>query len=86
MQRRFFRKVAPLPDYRLKVELENGSSVCFDFTSRLRSVRFGALLDYEVFKSVHTDGYFLIFCEQQKEKLRIAAEDFIDLLLVDRTQ
>lgn len=41
--------VVPKEDYRLEVQLENGSSVMFNLESRLQTARFGMLSDKLVF-------------------------------------
>ncbi|MEA5134526.1 MAG: DUF2442 domain-containing protein [Candidatus Fimivivens sp.] len=84
--RRVFRSVTPLPDYQLKIEMETGNAILFDFTSRLRSVRYGMLQDKEVFNSVRTDGDTLIFGINDNALVTITADDFMDLLMIDRTQ
>ena len=83
---RFFRAVTPIEDSYLRVEMESGSTVRLDMHRRLRSVRFGLLRNQEIFRSVATDGYRLIFYEEGSEVLEISATTFMDLLVVDRTQ
>lgn len=84
--RRVFRGVTPLPNYQLKIEMETGNAILFDFTSRLRSVRYGRLKDRKVFESVRTDGDSLIFGAEGNEQITITADDFMDLLIIDRTE
>lgn len=50
------KNITPLEGHRLEVELENGSSITLDFTSRLGTVRFGLLSDPEFFRRARTDG------------------------------
>jgi len=84
--RRIFRRVTPLPNYQLRIEMETGNAILFDFTSRLRSVRYGRLKDRAIFESVRTDGDALIFEIDGKELVTITADDFMDLLMIDRTE
>lgn len=84
--RKVFTQVTPLDDYRLKIEMETGNIINFDFRTRLRSARFACLLDEGVFNSVRTDGMHLIFYCDKKEIVKIAASDFMDLLMWDRTE
>ena len=84
--RRVFRSVMPLPNYQLKIEMETGNAVLFDFTSRLKSVRYGRLQDPKIFESVHTDGDALIFGFDEDELVIVTADDFMDLLMIDRTK
>jgi len=53
------KSVIPREGYRLEVQLENGSSVILDFSSRLRTARFGMLADEEYFRRAETDGDFV---------------------------
>ncbi|MFZ2537905.1 MAG: hypothetical protein WAX04_03270 [Oscillospiraceae bacterium] len=84
--RRVFRSVTPLSNYRLKIEMETETTIWFDFTSRLRSLRYGRLKDQKFFESVCTDGDTLIFGVNEKELVTITANDFMDLLMIDRTK
>lgn len=84
--RRVFRSVMPLPNYQLKIEMETGNDILFDFTSRLQSVRYGKLQDLKIFESVRTDGDALIFGVNEKELVTVTADDFMDLLMIDRTK
>ena len=81
----FFKSVTALPDYKLKVEMGTGARIDFDFTSRLESVRFGNLKDDAVFSTAHTDGFSILFEREGEVKVKISADDFMDLVLVDRT-
>ncbi|WP_206460495.1 hypothetical protein [Anaerovorax sp. IOR16] len=83
---RIFRAVTPIEDGCLKVEMETGSTVSLDMHRRMQSVRFGLLRNQEVFQSVTTDGYRLIFYRDGEEVLEIPASIFMDLLTVDRTR
>ena len=83
---RLFRAVTPMEDGYLRVEMESGSTVRLDMHRRLQSVRFGLLRNQEIFRSVATDGYRLIFYEEGSEVLEIPAATFMDLLAIDRTQ
>lgn len=81
----YFKSVKALPEYQLEVEMVTGTNILFDFRSRLNTVRFGKLRDEEMFTSVHTDGLHLIFSKKGKVPVKIAAKEFMDLVLVDRT-
>lgn len=53
------KSVIPMSDYRLEVQLENGSSIILDFSDRLNNVRFGLLKDKAFFQRAATDGDFV---------------------------
>ncbi len=50
------KNVMPKENYLLEVQLENGSRVILDFSSRLHTVRFGMLADKDFFQRAVTDG------------------------------
>lgn len=81
-----FKSVKPLPHWKLDIQMETGSIILFDFTTRIRTARFGSLENEEVFRSVTTDGDSLIFFQNGKEKVNIPADTFWDLLRIDRTK
>ncbi len=82
----YFKSVRALSDHWLEVTMETGSVIYFDFNSRLRTVRFGTLRDEELFQSVKTDGDYLIFSKAGKMPVKITASEFMDLILIDRSQ
>lgn len=51
--------IVPQEDYRLQVQLDNGSSITLNLESRLKTVRFGMLADKEFFKRATTDGSYI---------------------------
>lgn len=81
----FFRSVQPLPQHKLEVVMETDTHIVFDFTSRLGTMRFGALVDDDLFNSVRTDGNCILFVKPGAVEIRIGPADFADLMLVDRT-
>jgi two-component system chemotaxis response regulator CheY len=82
----YFKAVRALPDFLLEVTMETGTTIHFDFRSRLNTARFGRLRDEELFRSVRTDGDYLIFTKAGKMPVKITASEFMDLVLIDRTK
>jgi len=80
----YFKSVKALPDYQLEVTMETGTTIHFDFRSRLNTIRFGMLRDEDVFKSVKTDGTYIIFNKAGRMPVKITASEFMDLVLIDR--
>ncbi len=80
----YFKSVRAYPDYRLEVLMRTGTTICFDFRSRMNTMRFGGLKDQELFCSVRTDGRYLIFEKVGKIPVKITASEFMDLVLIDR--
>lgn len=80
----FIQSVRALSGYWLEVVMQTGAVIRFDFTSRLHTARFGALQEDAVFKSVRTDGDYLLFRRGEVDCVKITAKEFLDLVLVDR--
>ena len=85
IQAGFFKSVKPLPSHKLEVVMQTDTLIVFDFTSRLGTMRFGALVDDELFSSARTDGSCILFGDAATG-VRRSADDFVDLMLVDRTR
>lgn len=69
-------KIVPLADYRLEVQMDNGSSVTLNLESRLETVRFGKLTDKAFFDSATTDGSFI----RWEDKIEIALSELFQLI------
>src|SRR5262245_57001612 len=78
----YFKSVQALSAHQLKVTMETGAVIYFDFLSRLNTARYGKLRDEELFASVCTDGLCLIFSKTGKVPVKITAKEFMDLVLV----
>ncbi len=52
----WIKAVIPKEDYKLEVQLDNGSSILSNMKSRLGTVRFSRLTDVEFFMKATTDG------------------------------
>jgi hypothetical protein len=51
--------VAPRENYRLEVQLDNGSSIMLNLEGKIHTIRFGLLADKEFFNQATTDGCFI---------------------------
>lgn len=83
-EKSYFKSVRALPGYRLEIVMETGTTIHFDFRSRLNTSRFGRLSDETLFNSARTDGNYLIFEKAGKMPVKITASEFMDLVLIDR--
>lgn len=72
-----------LPKYRCKALMRTGITIDFNFKSRLDTMRFGALREVQMFRSVRTDGNYMIFEKKGKIPIIITASEFMDLVLND---
>ena len=52
-------QVKPTGEYRLEVQLDNGSTIILNMQPRIATIRFAMLQDKELFDSVSTDGDFI---------------------------
>lgn len=77
--------VRALSEYHLEVEMETGTIIDFDFGNRLTKLRFGALQEDAVFQSVRTDGNNLLFRRGTVDVVTIAAQEFMDMVLTDKS-
>ena len=68
-------RVVPKEDYRLEVQLDNGSSISLNLKSRLETIRFGMLSDKEFFKTATTDG----ICIRWDNKIEISVNEVFQL-------
>lgn len=57
----YIKNVVPKENFRLEVQLDNGSIVILNMENRLQTLRFGMLSDKEFFKNVITDGHFIFW-------------------------
>jgi len=62
-------------DYKLKVLLDNGSSIILNLKSRLGTTRFGVLIDREFFSKATTDGCFI----RWEDKVEISVSELFQL-------
>ena len=85
-QTKFFRSVKAISGHQLEILMDTNSFIIFDFGDRLQSIRFSALQDAELFNTAHTDGFYLLFGEDDKPKVKISPSDLMDLLMTDRTR
>ena len=74
------KDVIPHEDYKLEVQLENGSSVMLDLSGRLNTVRFGLLADKDFFQRAKTDGDFV----RWDNKIEISASEVFQLAQKER--
>jgi len=69
------KDVVPKEDYRLEVQLENGSSVILNMESRLQTLRFGMLSDKAFFQKATTDGVCIFW----DDKIEISNSEVFQL-------
>ncbi|MEA1959905.1 MAG: DUF2442 domain-containing protein [Bacillota bacterium] len=70
------KEVHPKADYKLEVELTNGSSVILNLQPKLNTIRFGILRDTEIFNRVETDGTVINW----DKKVELSVSELFDLI------
>jgi hypothetical protein len=80
-----FKSVKALPGHRLEVHMATNARIVFDFTSLLRTIRYGLLENEEFFNTAETDGFAIVFGKEHREEIKISESEFIDMVMVDRT-
>ena len=74
----YIRSVSPLPNYYLEVMMMNGSFAVVDFKPRLNSAKYMILRNQETFKSVKTDGNYVIW---QDGLVKATAREILEVIL-----
>jgi hypothetical protein len=80
-----FKSVKALPGHRLEVQMATNARIVLDFTSLLRTIRYGLLENEEFFNTADTDGFAIVFGKEHREEIKISESEFIDMVMVDRT-
>lgn len=76
---RYIRSVVALPDYRLLMEMESGSSVTVDLSVKLHTMKYAELADEALFRSVSTDGDYVVWGEG---RLRLTVNELMEVVLL----
>ena len=79
----FIKSVTALNDWRLLVEMETGSVMVVDLSHKLDTARFGDLRDFELFRSVSTDGDIVLWGDG---RVRLTARELMDVVFVDKKE
>lgn len=79
----YIKRVMPLENYRLFLEMETGSTVTVELKSKLETVRFGELSDRNLFQTATTDGDFVIW-QDGHYTLKVSVKELLDVVMADR--
>ena len=75
----YIRAVIPLKDYRLFMELESGSSVIVDLSTKLKTIKYLPLSDTNMFETAETDGDYVMWGGGQT---KVSVKELMDLVLL----
>ncbi|MDD4080143.1 MAG: hypothetical protein PHP02_01850 [Eubacteriales bacterium] len=74
------RRIDVIDDHLLKLELSSGSIALVNMRQRMDGIRFQALSDPDVFKTVRSDGDFAVWRTPAGE-LRASVRELLDTML-----
>ncbi len=75
----YLKSITPLKDYRLFLEMTSGSVAIIDLSKKLDTARFYSLRDEDLFKTVVTDGDYVIWGDGA---VRVTVKELINVLLL----
>ncbi len=75
----YLKSITPLEDYRLFLEMTSGSVAIIDLSKKLDTARFYSLRDEALFKTVVTDGDYVIWGDGA---VRATVKELINVLLL----
>lgn len=78
----FFQSVAPLENYKLRINTIPGEEIIFDFAPRLNTTHFADLKNPQFFASAMTDGQSIIFQLPGIMPVYVSAGEFLELLAI----
>lgn len=79
----YIKRVMPMENYRLFLEMETGSTVTVELKNKLETARFGDLADEKLFRTATTDGDFVIW-QDGHFVLKISVKELLDVVMTDR--
>lgn len=75
----YIRSILPLSGCRLFMEMESGSTVTVDLSSKLHTMKYAALSDEVLFKTAETDGNYVIW---GAGRLRFTVNELMEVVLM----
>ncbi|MEA5040420.1 MAG: DUF2442 domain-containing protein [Clostridiaceae bacterium] len=75
----FIKSVVPMKDHRLFMEMESGSNVIVDLSVKLNTIKYKDLADEKMFRSVKTDGDYVIWGDGQ---IKVTVKELLDIVLI----
>lgn len=74
----YIKTVMPAKDYRLLLEMEGGSIVIVDLSTKLKTMKYSELANEEFFKTAVTDGDYVIW---GGGRLRLTVNELMEVVL-----
>jgi hypothetical protein len=76
------RSVKPLPDYRLELEFQNGSTALINMEQRVRTLRFACLAAAQVFATARAEGDKVVW-QDGGTPFAVYCGELLDAMLLD---
>lgn len=75
----YIKKVLPMKDYRLFMEMEGGSVVIADLSCKLHTMKYAELAEIAFFNTATTDGDYVIWGDG---RLRLTVNELMEVVLL----
>lgn len=75
----YIKAVLPMKSYRLFIEMEGGSTLTVDLSSKLHTTKYAELADEAFFKTATTDGDYVIW---GAGRLRLTVNELMEVVLL----
>jgi hypothetical protein len=75
----YIKTVLPIKDYRLLLEMEGGSIVIVDLSTKLNTMKYAELANEKFFKTAVTDGDYVIW---GSGRLRLTVNELMEVVLL----
>ena len=75
----YIKTVLPIKDFRLLLEMEGGSIVIVDLSTKLNTMKYAELASEKFFKTVVTDGDYVIW---GGGRLRLTVNELMEVVLL----
>jgi len=75
----YIKSVQPMKNHKLYMEMEGGSTVTVDLTSKLHTMKYLELSNEDFFNTASTDGDYVIWGEG---RLRLTVNELMEIVLL----
>lgn len=75
----YIKAIVPMNDYRLFMDMESGSVVIVDLSVKLNTMKYMELADEKIFRSVKTDGDYVIWGDG---RVKLTVKELLDVVLL----
>ena len=76
------KEVRPLPDYRLELSFQNGSTAVVNLQRRIQTLRFARLAPAKVFATARTEGDRVVW-QDGEASFGVYCSELLDAMMMD---